>query len=60
VANIVVISKKDGRIRACMDYKDLNKVSLKDDFPLHHIDVLVNNVAKSVTYSFIDGFSGYN
>jgi hypothetical protein len=60
VVNVVVVSKKNGKIIVCMDYKYLNKVSLKDDFPLPYIDVSVNNVAKSVIYSFMDGFLGYN
>jgi len=38
----------------------LNKASPNDDFPLPHIDVLVDNAARSSTYSFMDGFSGYN
>ncbi|MFW6642516.1 reverse transcriptase family protein, partial [Nocardiopsis algeriensis] len=37
---------------------DLNKASPKDDFPLPHIDMLVDNTAK--VFSFMDGFSGYN
>ena len=43
-----------------MDFKDLNKASPKDDFSLPHMDVLVDNTAKSSTYSFIYGFYGYN
>ena len=43
-----------------MDFKDLNKAYLKDDFPLPHIDVLVDNMAGSALMSFMDGFSGYN
>jgi hypothetical protein len=43
-----------------VDYRDLNKTSLKDDFPPPHIDVLIDNVAKSATYSFIDEFSCHN
>ena len=45
---------------ACVDYRDLNKSSLKDDFPLLHIDMLVDNAAKFNVFSFMDGFSGYN
>ena len=60
VANMVVVPKKDGKIRVCVDYRDLNKASPKDDFPLPHIDILVDNAAKNATYSFMDGFSGYN
>jgi hypothetical protein len=56
----VVVPKKDDKIRACVDFKDLNKASPKDDFSLPHIDVLVDSAAKSSTYSFMDGFSGYN
>jgi len=41
-------------------YKDLNKASLNDDFPLPHVEIIVNNAMKSVTYSFMDGFSRYN
>ena len=44
----------------CVDFKDLNKACPKDDFPLPHIDVIVDSVTSSVMYSFMDGFSGYN
>jgi len=43
-----------------VDYRDLNRASPKDDFPLPHIDTLVDNTATSSLYSFMDGFSGYN
>ena len=52
--------KKDGRVRVCVDYRNLNKASPKDDFSLPHIDVLVDRTAKLGTFSFMDGFSGYN
>ncbi|KAI8550362.1 hypothetical protein RHMOL_Rhmol06G0099900 [Rhododendron molle] len=60
VANIVPVAKKDGKIRVCVDFRDLNKTSPKDDFPLPHIDVLVDNTAGHTLLSFMDGFSGYN
>jgi len=60
VTNIVPVPKKDGKVRMCVDYRDLNKASPKDDFPLPHIDVLVDNMAKHSFFSFMDGFSGYN
>ena len=44
----------------CVDFRDLNKASLKDDFPLPHIDVLVDNTARHALLSFRDGFLGYN
>ena len=60
VGNIAPGPKKDGKVRMCVDYRDLNKSSLKDAFPLPHIDMLVNNIAKFKVFSFMDGFSGYN
>ena len=44
----------------CMDYRDLNRANPKDDFPLPHIDTLVDNTTTSLLYSFMDGFSRYN
>jgi len=60
VANIVPVPKKDGKVRMCVDYRDLNKASPKDNFPLPHIDTLVDNTAGYSLFSFMDGFSGYN
>ena len=60
VANIVPILKKDGNVRMCVDYRDLNRASLKDNFSLPHIDTLVDNTAKNCLFSFMDGFSRYN
>ncbi|XP_052736677.1 uncharacterized protein LOC128197875 [Vigna angularis] len=60
VANIVPVPKKDGKVRMCVDYRDLNRASSKDNFPLPHIDTLVDNTAKYSLFSFMDGFSGYN
>ncbi|EOY03787.1 Uncharacterized protein TCM_018974 [Theobroma cacao] len=60
VANIVSVPKKDGKVRMCVDYRDLNRASPKDSFPLPHIDTLVDNTAKHALFSFMDDFSGYN
>ena len=46
VANIVPVPKKDGKVRMCVDYRDLNRASPKDNFLLPHIDTLVDNTAK--------------
>ena len=50
---------KDGKVCMCVDYRDLNRASPKDDFPLSHIDVLVDNTTQHKVFSFMDGFSGY-
>ena len=60
VANIMPIPKKDRKVRMCMDSRDLNRASPKDNFLLPHIDVLVDNTTNFGLFSFIDGFSGCN
>ena len=44
----------------CVDFIDLNKVCLKDSFPLLRIDQLVDLTAGHKLLSFMDAFSGYN
>ncbi|MCR2848164.1 reverse transcriptase family protein, partial [Weizmannia coagulans] len=58
--NIVPVAKKDGKVRVCVDFRDLNKASLKDDFPLPHIDMLVDSTVGHDMLSFMDRFSRYN
>ena len=60
IANIVPVPKKDKKVRMCVDFRDLSKASPKDNFPLPHIDVLVDNIASNALMSFMDGFSRYN
>ena len=60
VANIVPVPKKDGKVRMCEDYRDLNRASPKDNFPLPHIDILMDNTTNFALFSFMYGFSGYN
>ena len=44
----------------CIDYRDLNKASLKDKLSLPYMDVLVDNTAKDAMYSFMDELLRYN
>ena len=46
LANVVPIPKMDGKVRMCVDFRDLNKASPKNDFHLPHIDVLVDNTTR--------------
>ena len=59
LANIFPIPKKDGKVWMCVDYRDLNKKSLKDDFPLSNIHILLDNCAKPDHASFVDCYAGY-
>ena len=60
LANVVPVPKKDGRVRVCVDYSDLNKASPNDDFPLPNIHILVDNTIGHEIYSFIDQFFSHN
>ncbi|CAA7029198.1 unnamed protein product [Microthlaspi erraticum] len=60
LANPVVVKKKNGKWRVCVDFTDLNKACPKDSFPLPHIDRLVEATAGNELLSFMDAFSGYN
>jgi len=60
LANTVVVKKKNGKWRVCVDYTALNKACHKDSFPLQHIERLVEATAGHKILSFMDAFSGYN
>lgn len=60
ITNIVPLPKKDGKVSMCLDYRDLNRASPKDDFPLPYIYMLVYNITQLSVFSFMDGFFGYN
>ncbi|KAL6178882.1 hypothetical protein ACLB2K_050399 [Fragaria x ananassa] len=60
LANIVPVKKKNGQVRVCIDYRDLNKACPKDEFPLPNMDMLIDSTLGQGMLSFMDGFSGYN
>ncbi|KFK39802.1 hypothetical protein AALP_AA3G290100, partial [Arabis alpina] len=60
LANPVVVKKKNGSWRVCVDFTDLNKACPKDSYPLPHIDRVVEATAGNDLLSFMDAFSGYN
>jgi len=60
VANIVPVLKKNGKIRICIDYRDLNTTCPKDEFPLPITDVMIDNTCGFERMSFMDDFLGYN
>lgn len=60
LANVVIVKKRNGKWRVCIDFTDLNKACPKDSFSLPHIDRLVYATAGHELLSFIDAFTGYN
>jgi len=60
VANIVPVTKKNGKIKVCIDFRDLNEACPKDEFPFPITDVMIDNTCGFERMSFMDGFSGYN
>ena len=60
VANLVPVRKKNGEIRLCVDFRNLNRSSLKDNYPLPKIEQILQKVVGAQRISMVDGFSGYN
>ena len=58
--SLIVVPKKNGKIRVCVDYWKLNKAAVTNAFPLPFIDGVLDAVARHEIYSFLDGFSDYN
>ena len=60
LANTVVVKKKTGKWRVCVDFTDLNKACSKDPFPMPRIDQLVDATVGHPWMSFLDAFQGYH
>ena len=60
LANVVVVPKKSGKWRVCVDDMDLNEACQKDSFPLPRIDQIVDASTRHGILSFLDAFSGYH
>jgi len=60
VSPLVVVLKKNGKWRICIDYRELNKATRKDHFPLPYIDQVLDNLSSNKYFSFLYGFNGYN
>ena len=60
VANLVPVRKKNGDIRLCVDFRNLNKSSKKDNYPVPPMEQILQKVSGSEILSLLDGFLGYN
>jgi hypothetical protein len=56
----IVCGKKDKELRLCADYRQLNAVTIKNKYPLPHIDILFDQLAGAQVLSKIDLRSGYH
>ena len=60
LANTVLVTKKTGKWRVCVDFTDLNKACPKDPFPMPRIDQLVDATVGHPQMSFLDAFQSYH
>lgn len=60
ISNLVPVRKNIGEIKLCIDFRNLNKVSLKDNYPLPKMDHVLQRVVGASHMSLLDGYLGYN
>ena len=60
LTNVVPVKKKNGTIRVCIDFRDLNLATPKDEYPMPVAEMLVDSAAGFEYLSMLDGYSGYN
>ena len=60
ISNSVLVDKKQGTIRICNEFRDLNHACPKDNFSTPFIDQILDESVGSKVFSFMDGFFGYN
>ena len=56
---VLFVSKKDGQLRMCVDYRALNRVTVKNNYPLPRVDDLLDRLARATHFSRVDLKSGY-
>jgi hypothetical protein len=61
VSNIVPVEKKEsGKLRVCIDFRNLNRATPKDEYPMPIADTLINNASGNRIIRFLYGNAGYN
>ena len=59
-APVLFVKKRDGSMRLCIDYRELNKVTIRNQYPLSRIDDLFDQLQGAKVFSKIDLRSGYH
>jgi hypothetical protein len=61
VSNIIPVEKKNtGKIQICVDLRNLNRATSKDEYPMPVANLLVNSTSSNKVNTFLDGNAGYN
>lgn len=58
--NIVPVKKKNGKLKVCIDFRDWNIATPKDEYQMPMANVLIDSASNNEIMSFMDGHSGYN
>jgi hypothetical protein len=56
----VLVEKESGKLRVCIDFRNLNRATPKDEYPMPIADTLINNASENRIISFLDDNDGYN
>jgi hypothetical protein len=59
ISFVIPVQKKDGRWRVCVDFRDLNRATPKEKYPMPVLETLINAAASHKILSFMDGNAGY-
>lgn len=57
---VLLVLKKDGILRMCVDFRDINNITVKDHHPIPRLDDMLNKLHGTLMFSKIDLKSGFN
>lgn len=60
LSNIFLVIKKNGKLQVCINFRNLNNATFKDEHPMPTFDILVDLDSRNAILTFMDGYSNYN